>query len=86
MLCGIMPIKLWRKLSRDTGHIIKARRYKELAQKCKSAFEEKFYNEKNKCLYDVLGDEKIRPNQLFALSMTYPVIEPTSEIAKEVIE
>ena len=78
--------KIMEKLSRDTGHIIKARRYKELAQKCKSAFEEKFYNAKNKCLYDVLGDEKIRPNQLFALSMTYPVIEPTSEIAKEIIE
>ena len=36
-------------------------------------------------MYDVLGDSKIRPNQLFALSLTYPVIEPNSEIAKNII-
>ena len=29
----------------------------------------KFYNPKTKCLYDVIGDGKIRPNQLFALSL-----------------
>ena len=38
-----------------------------------------------KCLYDVLGDSKIRPNQLFALSLTYPVIEADSEEAKNII-
>ena len=45
----------------------------------------KFYNSKRKCLYDVLGDSKIRPNQLFALSVTYPVIDPNSEEAKNII-
>lgn len=58
-------------------------KYKKLAEKCKKSFEEKFYNKRRKCLYDVLGDKKIRPNQLFALSLTYPVIEPSSEMAKE---
>jgi predicted glycogen debranching enzyme len=37
---------------------------KELANNTKKSFNEKFYNKKNKCLYDVLGDDKIRPNQL----------------------
>jgi len=32
-----------------------------------------------------LGDNKIRPNQLFSLSLTYPVIDPNSEIAYNVI-
>ena len=49
------------------------------------AFKNKFYNPKKQCLYDVLGDDKIRPNQLFALSLTYPVIEPNSEIAKNIL-
>lgn len=46
------------------------------------SFNDKFYNKRRKCLYDVLGDSKIRPNQLFALSLTYPVIEADSEEAK----
>lgn len=31
------------------------------------------------------GDNKIRPNQLFSLSLTYPVIEPNSEEAYNII-
>lgn len=61
----------------------KANKYKIMSDLCKKSFIEKFYNKKRKCLYDVLGDSKIRPNQLFALSLTYPVLDPKSEIAKE---
>lgn len=61
-------------------------KYKKLAEKCQKSYEEKFYNKRRKCLYDVLGDKKIRPNQLFSLSLTYPVIQPSSEIAKEMFE
>ena len=64
---------------------LKIKRYKDLAKKCKKSFNEKFYNSKRKCLYDVLGDNKIRPNQLFALSLTYPVIETNSEEAYNII-
>lgn len=63
----------------------KTKKYRILAKKCKKSFEKEFYNEKRKCLYDVVGDPKIRPNQLFALSLTYPVIEPNSEIAYNII-
>ena len=59
--------------------------YKDLAKKCKRSFEKEFYNEKKKCLYDVVGDGKIRPNQLFALSLTYQVIDANSEIAHNII-
>ena len=31
------------------------------------------------------GDDKIRPNQLFALSLTYPVLEPNSVQANQMI-
>ena len=60
-----------------------SKRYADLAKKCKKSFNEKFYNKRRKSLYDVLGDSKIRPNQLFALSLSYPVIEPNSEMASE---
>ena len=59
--------------------------YKKMAEKTKQAFNEKFYNKKRKCLYDVLGDGKIRPNQLFALSLSYPVIDCNSEEANNII-
>ena len=62
-----------------------AKKYRTLAKKCKKSFNEKFYNSRRKSLYDVLGDNKIRPNQLFALSLTYPVIEPNSEIANNIM-
>ena len=72
-------------LTLKIGDLLQIKKYKDLAKKCKKAFEEKFYNPKTKCLYDVLGDDKIRPNQLFALSLTYPVIDEDSEIAKNMI-
>jgi len=58
----------------------------DLAKKVKANFNKKFYNEKNKCLYDVLGSEEIRPNQLFALSTTYPVMILTNGKAKETLK
>ncbi len=68
------------------GDLLQIKKYKDLAKKCKKSFEEKFYNPETRCLYDVLGDSKIRPNQLFALSLTYPVIDVDSEIAKNIID
>ena len=61
------------------------KKYSDMAKKCKKSFNEKFYNARRKCLYDVLGDSKIRPNQLFSLSLTYPVIDANSEVAKNII-
>lgn len=58
----------------------------KLAKKVKTSFNKKFYNEKNKCLYDVLGNNEIRPNQLFALSTTYPVMVMSNNKPKEIIE
>ena len=72
-------------LSRKFRKTAKAKKYEKLAERCKKSFNEKFYNQKRKCLYDVLGDSKIRPNQLFALSLSYPVIDANSEEAKNII-
>ena len=61
------------------------KKYTEMAEKCQESFNEKFYNQKRNCLFDVLGDGKIRPNQLFALSLSYPVVKPDSEMAKSIM-
>ena len=63
-----------------------ADRCRKVANKHQKVFEEQFYNKKRKALYDVIGDPKIRPNQLFAISTTYPVIKPSSEIGKAVFK
>ncbi len=81
-------LKIMEELSRKyekIKKIITSRKYAELAEKCKNSFEKEFYNSRRKCLNDVVGDNKIRPNQLFALSLTYPVIDPNSEIAENII-
>lgn len=78
-------LKIMHELSGLCGDKIDADKYKELAENTRISFTNKFYNKRRKCLYDVLGDGKIRPNQLFALSLTFPVIEPDSEIAENMI-
>ncbi|MGN1158366.1 MAG: amylo-alpha-1,6-glucosidase [Agathobacter sp.] len=57
--------------------------YGELAEKVKASFREKFWNEADNCLYDVIDDgnganEKdasIRPNQIYAVSLPYTMLD-----------
>lgn len=78
-------LNIMSELTEKIGKQEDVKKYKDLAKKCKKTFNEKFYNAKKKCLYDVLGDDKIRPNQLFALSLTHPIIKPDSEEAYNII-
>ena len=61
-------------------------RCRKAANKHQKVFEEQFFNKKKKSLDDVIGDSKIRPNQLFSISCTYPVIKPSSEIGKTIFK
>lgn len=63
-----------------------SKKYAELAKKCKESFIKKFYNKKRKCFDDLVGDNSIRPNQLFAIGLHYPVVEPNSVEAKTAFE
>lgn len=62
--------------------------YKKLAVKVKKAFVKTFWNEKARCLYDVVNeqgcDDKIRPNQILAVSLSFPVLD--AEQAKSVVD
>ena len=77
--------ELVKKFAR-IGKKLESKKYEKMAEKCKESFEKEFYNPKKKCLYDYLGNEEIRPNQLFALSLTYQVIDPNSDIARDIIQ
>lgn len=79
-------LKVMEELAKEFDGEDKTKYYRDMAEKCKISFKSKFYNGKRKCLYDVLGDSKIRPNQLMALSLSHPVIEPNSEIAMNIYE
>ena len=79
-------LKIAEELTLLYDHKEKAEEYAMLAKKCKQSFQEKFYNKKRKCLYDVLGDTRIRPNQLFSLSLTYKVLDASSDVAKEMFD
>ena len=60
--------------------------YAALAKKAKASFNKEFYNERNKCLYDVLGSNEIRPNQLYSISLTYPVLTMSTNKPKEMFD
>lgn len=84
---------LWYNALRTLENLASKFEEKEVADNCRKVankhqkvFEEKFYNKKKKSLYDVLGDSKVRPNQLFSISTTNPVIKPSSEIGKTIFK
>lgn len=79
-------LKIMQELAISNNKTDKSKKYEKMATKCKKSYQSKFYNKRRKCLYDVLGDGKIRPNQLFALSLTYPVLDATSEEARNMFE
>jgi predicted glycogen debranching enzyme len=59
-----------------------AARYQAMAAKAKESFNRQFWNESKACLFDVVGtpqgstDDALRPNQIFAMSLPRPVLEP----------
>ena len=58
-----------------------ARHYAELADRARESFNKRFWNEQTGCLFDVIDSEhgddpSIRPNQLFAISLPHPVLDP----------
>jgi len=58
-----------------------ARRFGEHAARAKEAFNRRFWNEQKNYLFDVVdgengNDDALRPNQLLAISLAHPVLDP----------
>jgi len=59
-----------------------AKRYRASADRVRESFNARFWNERSSALFDVVDgddgdDEAIRPNQLFAMSLPHPVLDPS---------
>jgi len=71
----------WAEHFNREGHINSlAEKYEEQRQRCRQTFNERFWYASGGYLYDVIDgpggdDASIRPNQLFALSLRYPVLD-----------
>ncbi len=63
----------------EFGGLAEESRYDYLARQAFENFNKQFWNPKKLCLFDCIrGDHKddaVRPNQIFAISLTYPVLE-----------
>jgi predicted glycogen debranching enzyme len=63
-------------------------RYREMATAAKTSFNRLFWNDDTGCLYDVINgaqlDSSIRPNQIFAVSLTHRIL--SSERARRVVD
>ncbi len=67
-------LRIADELSKRLG--MRSHGYRNLAGKVKNSFNRRFWNESKQCLYDVVDadDPSIRPNQLFAVSLPYPLL------------
>lgn len=74
-------LKIMEILSHRFENEAESEKYKLLSEKVKKSFNKKFWNEDLKCLYDVVdkNDDSIRPNQLFAVSLPFTMLDKDKE-------
>jgi len=66
------------ELAKRLGHSSEEARFTSLASRAQASFDRLFWNESAGCLYDNLEhgvpDPSIRPNQIFAVSLAFPLL------------
>lgn len=76
---------LSERFGKVSGYGKTAQEYGAMAGKVKEAFVTNFWNKKLHCLYDVVDgeekDDKIRPNQIYAVSLPYALLDQQKEKA-----
>jgi predicted glycogen debranching enzyme len=81
-------LMIFVELSKRFGNINEASRFAQRAEHVKKRFVEVLWNEAAGCLYDYIdGDHRdaaIRPNQIFALSLPFPLLD--GDKAKQVLK
>jgi glycogen debranching enzyme len=65
---------LWHAALRHMG-------FDDEADLLRASFREKFWNAERKCLYDRIGDSQLRPNQLFAVSLGFDLLDKKQQQA-----
>jgi predicted glycogen debranching enzyme len=81
-------LAIMASLYKSVGQKASAKRFAQRAEQTRDRFREEFWYEEGGYLYDYVDGEKrdssIRPNQIFALSLPYPLLE--GQQAKKVLE
>lgn len=84
-------VKIMEHFSKTLGHPASAaKEYAALAKKIKENFLRQFWSEEKQYLYDIIdapdgNDDTLRPNQIFALSIAFPVLTDKHK-AKKVVD
>jgi predicted glycogen debranching enzyme len=78
-------LRLMERWATELGDAPGRARYAALGQKAARSFEQSFWNPLKGCLYDVLlpegPDGRVRPNQLLALSLAFPLLDGARRLA-----
>jgi predicted glycogen debranching enzyme len=81
-------LRIMEDLATRFDEQVEAEQYSKMAVLCRNSFGQKFWNEKENCLFDVIindqSDGSVRPNQIFAASLHFPIIE--GDKAKAVVD
>ncbi len=79
---ALCSMKEW---ATELGDATGAVQYGDQAARARTSFREKFWNAERECLFDVLAPEgpvsKIRPNQIFAVSLPYDLLDAQQQQA-----
>jgi predicted glycogen debranching enzyme len=70
-------LRILEQLLVEAGDEANARRLDEHARRARQSFNERFWNADGQYLYDVIdpADAAVRPNQIFAISLDFPVLD-----------
>ncbi len=78
-------LRLLEGWARELGDGPTAAKCGELANRAADSFQARFWNPAKQCLFDVLlpggQDDRVRPNQLLALSLSFPLLQPPQRLA-----
>jgi len=72
-------LQIMSLLANKFGDLDLSQKYNGMAEKTRKSFNEKYWNPSFDCLYDVLGiegvDKSLRPNQIFAVSLDFSMLD-----------
>ena len=81
-------LKIMEHLAEKFEDHLLAKQYVDMAEQTRRSFNEKYWNPKQGCLFDVLesdgADASIRPNQIFAVSLDYTMLN--KETSRQIVE
>jgi predicted glycogen debranching enzyme len=76
-------LRLMARWARDLGDAPAALAYDAQAASVAESFQRLFWNRERGCLYDVvsdgIADARVRPNQIFAVGLPYPLLTPAQQ-------